>query len=90
MLDFEKKKGTGTPQRQGTAPPPIGNTTARLQASGRTSGQSSAGISGDTYVSHITIPGLGTAKFGFDDAQEQRNGEDFLRRMAQSESSAIR
>ena len=89
MLDFEKRRRS-TPQRQGTAPPPIGNTTAPASSQRQTSGQSSAGISGDTYVSHITIPGLGTAKFGFDDAQEQRNGEDFLRRMAQSKGSAIR
>ena len=88
MLDFEKRR-RDTLQRQGTAPPAIGNTNAPASNQQQASGQTGAGKSGDTYVSHITIPGLGTAKFGFDDAQEQRNGEDLLRKLAQAKGASI-
>ena len=45
--------------------------------------------SGATYVSNITLDGK-TTSVRFADAQSQRDGEDLLRRLAQSRGSAIR
>ncbi len=44
---------------------------------------------GATYVSNITLDGK-TTSVRFADAQSQRDGEDLLRRLAQSRGSAIR
>ena len=43
-----------------------------------------------TYVSNITIPGVGSASLNFSDASSQRQAEELLRQLAQAKSTAIR
>ena len=49
---------------------------------------SNAPSSATTYVSNITIPGIGTTKLTFADASSQSAGEDLLRKLAQAKSSS--
>ena len=42
-----------------------------------------------TYVSNITIPGIGSASLTFADQQSQASGEDLLRKLAQAKGAAI-
>lgn len=55
-------------------------------------GGGSGGVSADgpTFISNVTIPGLGSAQFTFPDAAEQQKGTDLLRRLAAAKRTAIR
>lgn len=45
--------------------------------------------SAPTYVSNITIPGVGNARLNFADYGSQRDGEDLLRKLAQAKGASI-
>lgn len=53
-------------------------------------GGGSGSVGGNTYVSNITIPGVGSAALKFADANSQAQTEDLLRKLAQAKGAAIR
>lgn len=55
-------------------------------APGPTPGRNSS--FGNTYVSNITIPGLGTTSISFSDARSQSDAEEIMRRIAQARGAA--
>lgn len=59
-----------------------------LQNAAQKPGASTNNSSSTTYVSNITIPGIGTTKLTFADASSQSAGEDLLRKLAQAKSSS--
>lgn len=65
------------------------------QGLGSSSGSGSGGsggvsAGGPTFISNITIPGLGSAQFAFSDAAEQQRGTDLLKRLAAAKRTATR
>lgn len=60
---------------------------APAPAAGRASGSSGGG---NTYVSNITIPGVGKASLNFSDAHSQSQAEDLIRQLAQAKGAAVR
>jgi len=55
---------------------------------GNSSASGASGSTGPTYISNITLPGVGAATFQFKSAQEQRAGEDFIARLARAKGAS--
>lgn len=53
-------------------------------------GGGSGSGAGNTYISNITIPGVGNASLNFSDASSQRQAEEFIRQLAQAKGAAVR
>ena len=65
------------------------------QGLGSSSGSGSGGsggvsADGPTFISNVTIPGLGSAQFTFPDAAQQQRGTDLLKRLAAAKRTANR
>lgn len=60
--------------------------------SGSGGGGNGVGVSpdGPTFISNVTIPGLGSAQFEFPDSASQQRGTDLLRRLAAAKRTANR
>lgn len=63
---------------------------AAAPAAAPSGASSGAGGGSTTYVSNITIPGVGSASPRFADAASQSQTEDLLRKLAQAKGAAIR
>ena len=61
---------------------------AALPATGSGSGSGRPAGAGNTYVSNITIPGIGSASPVFADQASQRQTEELLRKLAQAKGVA--
>lgn len=70
------------------APPRDDRSRSQRREGGISTGQ--AAPAGPTYVSNITIPGIGSARVGFADPDSQQQGTDLLRRLARARRTAIK
>lgn len=86
MLDYERTNA-GLNKRPPDAPQ-LGAPDNRERGGDRRRGGGGGVSTGPTYVSNVTLPGLGSASFQFPDAYAQRDGEAFLAKLARARTTS--